>query len=76
MDSELLKPLMANGPWALMSGYLLIQILKAWGADRASVTDLLGTFKESIDSLKISVDKLATHIDMQANRHRAGDRDL
>lgn len=68
MDPELIKPLASNGPWAIMAGFLLSQILKAWNADRTSLVELMGQFKQSLDSLKVAVDQLRQSIEIIESR--------
>ena len=63
MSDEILKSLAANSPWALATAFLMREILKAWNADRASVTELLSGFKGAIDALREAVDKLSARID-------------
>lgn len=72
MTDELLKPLFTNGPWAAAAAFLMWTILKAWNADRASVTELLGGFKEAIDSLRGAVDKLTERIDQHDLHIKSG----
>jgi K+ transporter len=54
-ESQLLTGLASNGPWALVAGFLLWQVMKAWTADRQQVTELLKEFKASIDELTHAV---------------------
>lgn len=64
-DTDVFKSLAANGPWALMAGLLLWQILKAWSGDRAALTTLLGEFRSSIDGLKKAVEHLTDRLDLK-----------
>ncbi len=63
MTEEVLKGLGANGPWAVVAGALIWHLLKLGKEDRAQVVDLLTTFKNTLDGLKIAVEKLTDQID-------------
>lgn len=58
MESEVLRSLAQNGPWALVAGLLLWQVLKAWNKDRDQLTTLIMDFKTTLDGLKIAVEHL------------------
>jgi hypothetical protein len=68
-ESNILPTLAANGPWAVMAGLLLYQVMKAWTADRQQVTELLGGFRSSIEKLASTLDHIADEIkDLKTNR--------
>jgi hypothetical protein len=69
-ESQLLTGLASNGPWALVAGFLLWQIMKAWTADRQQVTELLREFKASIDELTHAVKAWGGDIDSEIRRER------
>lgn len=70
-ESQLLTGLASNGPWALMAGFLLWQIMKAWTQDREQVTALLREFKASIDKLTHAVEAIVTwNEDLEDRRER------
>lgn len=56
--SVFLTQLGANGPWALVAGFLLWQVIKAWNADRATTTQLLGEFRSVLDRLATEIHNL------------------
>jgi hypothetical protein len=49
MLETLMQGLAANGPWALMAGFLLIRILKAWDGDRQQALKLMTEFHNSME---------------------------
>ena len=63
MSDELIKGLAANGPWAIVAGILLSQVLKAWAGDRAALTTLMTEFRVSLDGLKVAVEHLTKKLD-------------
>ena len=60
--NEFLTELAKSGPWAVMAGFLLWTVIKAWTVDRAQVTQLLGEFRGTLDGLKTAVDHLAERL--------------
>lgn len=52
-----------NGPWAIMAGFLLWTVIKAWNADRDQVTKLLGDFKDALSGLQGAVEHLTDRLD-------------
>lgn len=60
--NELLAGLAGNGPWALVAGFLLWQVIKAWAADRDTLTRFLTEFRSTLESLKDAVDALRTEL--------------
>ena len=61
--NELITGLANNGPWALVAGFLLLQVLNAWKGDRDQLTQLLTDFKATLDALKGAVDNLSDRLD-------------
>lgn len=59
---EMVKSLAANGPWALMAGWLLTQVIRAWTNDRNQLVNLLTEFKDALMSLKSAVEELKSEI--------------
>lgn len=47
-----------SGPWAGVAGFLLWTVIKAWNKDRDQVTELLGEFRKSLDSLTHQIELL------------------
>lgn len=70
-DPDAIKTLAANGPWAVMAGFLLWTILKAWTGDRNALTDLMSSFKTSIDGLREAVEYLTIRLDAHEDERRA-----
>lgn len=66
MDTFLLE-LAKSGPWAVVAGFLLWTILKAWTDDRKQVTELLGEFRATLDKLSDKLDRLAEAINREAD---------
>ena len=64
-----LAALASNGPWALVAGFLLQQVIKAWTSDRRQLTELLGEFKTALEKLETAVTKLSDRIDYIEARH-------
>ena len=62
-SSELVTGLANNGPWALVAGFLLWQVMNAWKGDREQLTTLLAQFKATLDGLKQAVDNLTDRLD-------------
>ena len=52
-----------NGPWAVVAGFLLWTVIKAWNADRDQVTKLLGDFKDALSGLQKAVEHLTERLD-------------
>lgn len=67
--TELLQQIGANSPWAAMAGFLLHQVIKAWNADRAILTKLLGEFKDAINDLRTAVTGLSDRIERVEGEH-------
>lgn len=63
MNDVFMKELAQNGPWAIVAGFLLWTVIKAWTADRGMVTQLLSEFRSSIDKLSAAVTKLTERLD-------------
>lgn len=61
-ESDLIKTLAMNGPWAVAFFFLLRTVLNAWMGDRKANTDLMGEFRTAIVDLKNSIDKLTEHV--------------
>ncbi|MBX3115613.1 MAG: hypothetical protein KF824_13535 [Fimbriimonadaceae bacterium] len=59
---QLLNSLAANGPWAIMAGWLLTRVIKAWTDDRNQLVNLLTEFKDALMSLKGAVEELKSEI--------------
>lgn len=59
---QLLTSLASNGPWAVMAGWLLTKVIKAWTDDRSQLVNLLSEFKDALHSLKGAVEDLHTEI--------------
>lgn len=59
---QLLTSLAANGPWAVMAGWLLTRVIKAWTDDRNQLVNLLTEFKDALHSLKDAVEDLKSEI--------------
>lgn len=49
MLETLMQGLAANGPWALMAGFLLLRILKAWDGDRQQAMNLMTQFQVTME---------------------------
>lgn len=62
MDSELLKALGQNGPWAIMAGFLLLRVIKQSDAYQKQNAELLSEFKPILLGLKTAVDELKDEI--------------
>lgn len=71
-ETQLLTGLASNGPWALVAGFLLWQIMKAWTQDRQQVTELLRDFKASIDKLTHAVEAIVTWNDELEEKRERG----
>jgi hypothetical protein len=52
-----------NGPWAVVAGFLLWTVIKAWNSDRDQVTKLLGDFKDALSGLQKAVEHLTERLD-------------
>lgn len=50
-----LTELAKSGPWALVAGFLLWQVIKAWNTDRASITTFLNKMEASLGELTTAV---------------------
>lgn len=59
---DFFKSLAENGPWALVAGFLLHQVIKAWTTDRNQLNGLLTDFKDALISLKGAVEDLKSEI--------------
>lgn len=53
-----LSELAKSGPWAVVAGFLLWTVIKAWNKDREQVTGLLGEFRTSLDKLAQEIHNL------------------
>lgn len=53
-----LSELAKSGPWAVVAGFLLWTVIKAWNKDREQVTGLLGEFRASLDKLAQEIHNL------------------
>lgn len=56
------KSFAENGPWAMVAGFLLFQVMKAWSADRTQLNDLLTGFKDALLKLTDAVEDLRSEI--------------
>jgi hypothetical protein len=65
---EVLKSFGENGPWALMAGFLLHQVIKAWTSDRAQLSGLLTEFREALAGLANAVDGLRYELESLSER--------
>lgn len=63
MNDIALEALAQNGPWALVAGFLLWTVIKAWNGDREQVTKLLGDFKDALSGLQKAVEHLTDRLD-------------
>jgi len=63
VETSIFASLAQNGPWALVAGWLLWTVIKAWSKDREIIMELLGDFRSSIDALRAAVERLGTHLD-------------
>jgi len=61
-ETEIVKTIATNAPWAAAFFFLLQQILKAWTDDRKANTSLMGEFKMAVVDLRNSIDKLTEHV--------------
>lgn len=57
-EASFLNELGKSGPGALVAGFLLWTVIKAWNQDRAQVTQLMGSFQQSIDRLTVEIHEL------------------
>ena len=55
---EFWKGLAENGAWALVAGFLLHTVIKAWAADRAQMVVLMTEFKDALYALKSAVEEM------------------
>ena len=62
MTNELWQGLANNGPWALVAGFLLQQVIKAWTADRQQLVVLMTEFRDALNALKSAVEDLRMQI--------------
>lgn len=77
MESEIFKSFATNGPWAVMAGFLLWQVMKAWEQDRKQLKEFLVELKSSLDKLTHAVEAIATwneHMEQMEVSHRAQGR--
>lgn len=58
MDAVLTR-LAENGPWAMVAGFLLWQVITAWTADRRQLAELLTEFRDVIGGLERAVADLS-----------------
>ena len=61
-EASFLTELGKSGPWALVAGFLLWMVIKAWNQDRAQVTQLMGSFQQSIDKLTTEIHGLVSAV--------------
>jgi len=64
-EASFLTELGKSGPWALVAGFLLWMVIKAWNQDRAQVTQLMGSFQQSIDKLTTEIHGLVSAVTEQ-----------
>ena len=58
-----MRGLATNGPWALVSGWLIWEILKAWGSDRAQLATVLTEMRTALAGLQTAVDRLREELE-------------
>ena len=58
MSEDAIGKLAENGPWAVVAGVLLYQLIKAWSDDRAALTKLYTEFQGTLASLSDAVEGL------------------
>jgi len=58
MESSLLKEVGQSGPWAVMFGYLMVWMLKAWTSDRQQLLYVYTELKSSLDSFKAVLEQM------------------
>lgn len=58
MLETLMQGLAANGPWALMAGFLLLRILKAWDGDRLQALSLMTQFQQTMQKQSEALEEL------------------
>ena len=62
-EIEFIRPLAQNGPWALVAGFLLWTVIKAWNGDRQLTFGLLGDFQKAIEGLVTAVQNLVVVVE-------------
>jgi len=62
MLETLMQGLAANGPWALMAGFLLLRILKAWDGDRQQAMNLLTQFQATMQKQSEALEELTSAV--------------
>lgn len=55
----IVKGLASSGPWALVAGFLLHTLIKAWTADRAALTGVMTEVRDALRDLQHALDRLA-----------------
>lgn len=58
--SQLMNGLANNGPWAIMFGWLLWQVMKAWTQDRAQIAPALDKVAEALTLMQFEIRELRT----------------
>jgi hypothetical protein len=59
----LLAALSVHGPTAIMAGFLMWQVVKAWSADRSALINLLTEFRATLEGLKLAVERLSDRLE-------------
>lgn len=66
MPDPMIAALAVHGPFALVSGVLIWQVLKAWHTDRETIVSLMTEFRQSLDGVQSAIERLADQ--MEARR--------
>lgn len=61
--NELMEMMATHGPVAIIAGFLIWQVVKAWGSDRAALISMLTEFRETLDGLKRAVERLSERLE-------------
>ncbi|MBX3095669.1 MAG: hypothetical protein KF812_02285 [Fimbriimonadaceae bacterium] len=71
MTEPTISALAVHGPFALVSGVLIWQVLKAWQADRETIVSLMTDFRQSLDGVQRAIERLADQMsDHRGTRSR------
>jgi hypothetical protein len=62
MLETLMQGLAANGPWAVMAGFLLVRILRAWDSDRKQAMELMGEFRATMQRQSDALSELTAAV--------------
>jgi len=70
----MVQALAVHGPFALVAGVLMWQVLKAWQSDRDTIVGLMTEFRQALTGVQHALTRLADQMECGPERPRRGEK--